>query len=138
MSHSGPAPSSTTGRELSRLDNQVLSLFASDLATATVTAYRSGLRRFIIFYNQYHHNPFPLDGVTLCRFVAHLDAGNLTTQTIRLYLSALRFYQIAQGGPLTQYPRLHYILQVGARLTHSTEAVRCRFCKTCIPSGKQH
>ena len=80
------------------MDNQVLSLFASDLATATVTAYRSGLRRFIIFYNQYHHNRFPLDEVTLCRFVAHLDAGNLTTQTIRLYLSALRFYQIAQGG----------------------------------------
>lgn len=63
-------------------------------------------------------SPFPLSELVLCRFVAHLFEQSLSINTIRLYLSALRFVQISRGGgdpSMTSLPRLHYVLRGIAR-----------------------
>ena len=55
---------------------------------------------------------------SLCRFVAHLFDDHLSLSSIRLYLSALRFFQIRQGGSdpsLDPHARLHYVLRGIAR-----------------------
>ena len=56
--------------------------------------------------------------MTPCHFVAHLYNQHLSTSSIRLYLSALRFHQIAQGGSdpsLSTMPLLHYVIRGVAR-----------------------
>ena len=78
-----------------------------------MTAYCSGPSRFLSFCQQMHLSPFPLSESTLCRFVAHLFSQHLSASSIRLYLSALRFYQIVHGGSdssLPMMPQLHYVL----------------------------
>ncbi len=60
--------------------------------------------------------------MTLCRFVAWLHARGLALSSMRQYLSAIRFYQIASGGPdpsLPEMPQLHYLLAATRRLQPS-------------------
>ena len=86
----------------------------SGLAASTVLAYRSGLHRFLAFCHRSGLSPFPLAELTLCRFVAYLWDQQLSVGSIRLYLSALRYFQIAQGGrdpSLSSLARLHYVLR---------------------------
>ena len=71
---------------------------------------------------------FPLCESSLCRFVASLLASSLSPQTIRSYLSALRYFQIALGLPdpsLTSMPRLAYIIR-GVRRSQSLRRTRSR------------
>ena len=54
----------------------------------------------------------------VCRFVAHLYQAQLSISSIRLYLSAIRFFQIAYGNGnphLEAYDRLHYVVRGIAR-----------------------
>ena len=79
-----------------------------------MTAYRSGLSRYLAFCQRGGLAPFPLTESTLCRFVAFLFDQHLSSSSIRLYLSALRFFQITQGGrdpSLSSFNRLHYVLR---------------------------
>ena len=82
-------------------------------------SYKAGLRRFQQFCLHYSLPCFPLTQHTLCRFVALLNHKGLSFSTIRLYLSALRFYQIRYRGPdpsFTDWPQLHYSLRTIHRL----------------------
>lgn len=84
-----------------------------------MTAYRSGLSRFLVFCRQRNLPPFPLSEPTLCRFVAFLFNEHLSVGSVRLYLSALRFYQISQGGTnpsLSSMAQLHYVLRGVSRV----------------------
>lgn len=65
------------------------------------------------FCSQFGILPLPLHEEPLCRFVARLSES-VSWGTIRSYLSALRFYQIAAGLPdpaIASLPRLSYILK---------------------------
>ena len=93
------------------MDESVQELLAAGLSSATMNSYRSGLSRFMSFCGQVNLSPFPLTESTLCRFVAFLVSQHLSPGTICLYLSALRFHQIAGGGidPLmSDMAQLHY------------------------------
>ena len=103
-----------SGLELSRLDGTVQSLLTAGIAPSTAAAYRSGVTRFLAFCRLGELTPFPLSESTLCRFVAYLFDHNLSSSSIRLYLSALRFFQILQGlgdPSLSAFVRLHYVLR---------------------------
>ena len=78
------------------------------------------------FCMQFHIPSLPLSEETLCRFVVFLSVKNLTYQTIRLYLSAVRHLQIINGLPdpsLSSLPRLGYVLW-GIRRTGITRQPR--------------
>ena len=88
--------------------------FARGISSATITAYRSGQRRYLNFCTQFNLQPIPLQEGTLCRFVAYLACSSLSYQSIRLYLSAIRFLQISYGFPdlsLSSVPHLEYVLK---------------------------
>ena len=69
---------------------------------------------------------FPFTEPNLCRFVAYLFDTLLSPQSIRHYLSALRFHQIATGGPnpsMAHFHQLQYVLR-GINRLHPL-ATRC-------------
>ena len=119
-------PSRVTGRnpgpiarlELSAMDATVQELLESEVAPSTVSAYRSGVRRYNSFCIGTGLTAFPLTETVVCRFVAHLHQSQLSLSSIRLYLSAIRFFQIAYGigNPhLESFDRLHYVVRGVAR-----------------------
>ena len=61
--------------------------------------------------------PLPVTEELLCRFVAMLGREGLKHSTIKVYLSGVRFYQIAQGlgdpfrGVGTSHPQLEYVMR---------------------------
>lgn len=75
----------------------------------------SGQHRFLKFCQQACLSPLPLTEQTLSFFVAHLGKQGLTHQTIKCYLSALRFMQIKAGlgDPFVAgaFPQLQYVLR---------------------------
>ena len=82
-------------------------------------SYRSALARFLAFCRLSALTPFPLSQVNLCRFVAHLYNTHLAPSSVRLYLSALRFFQINLSGvdpSLPDMARLHYAVRGLSRL----------------------
>jgi hypothetical protein len=100
------------------VDQTVRSLFSQGIASSTSRTYSSGVRRYLSFCSSYNLDALPLSQATLCRFVAFLFNSHLTPPTIRSYLSALRFYQIAEGGldpGMTEWPQLHYVLRAVRR-----------------------
>ena len=104
------------------MDESVQRLLAAGLSSATMNSYRSGLSRFMSFCGQVNLSPFPLTESTLCRFVAFLVSQHLSPGTIRLYLSALRFHQIAGGGidpSMSDMAQLHYVLRGISRSVRS-------------------
>ena len=108
----------TPGLELHGLDETVCSLLAASLAPSTMRTYHSGLSRFLLFCQHKQLPSFPLSKSTLCRFVAYLFNQSISSSSIRLYLSALHFFQIEQGGQDTSMsvmPRLCYVLCSTAR-----------------------
>ena len=75
--------------------------------------YQSGWRRYIGFCETFNLPPLPLREQSLCQFAAFLS-GSVSWGTVRSYLSALRFHQIAAGLPdpsLPSFPRLSYLLK---------------------------
>jgi hypothetical protein len=81
--------------------------------------YRSGWRQYIRFCQAHRYSPLPLSEHTLCQFAAVMSQ-TVTWKTIRIYLSALRFFQIRAGLPdpsLSSFPRLTYVLRGIHRLT---------------------
>ena len=96
------------------MDGTVRALFNSGVSTATINSYKSGITQYLNFCKLSALNPLPLTEPTLCRFAAHMYIRRLASRTIHAYLSSLRFYQIALGGPdlsLFKFPQLHYVLR---------------------------
>ena len=73
-------------------------------------------QRYSKFCQEHSQPPLPLSEHTLCQFTAVMSQ-ELTWKTIRIYLSALRFFQIRAGLPLSSFPRLTYVLKGIHRLT---------------------
>ena len=76
----------------------VQGLFSACLAASTQAVYRSGGRRFLKFCETYQVSPpFPVTESTLSAFMAHLHSGGLALGTVKGYLAAVHYFQIAQG-----------------------------------------
>ena len=70
------------------------------IAPRTLQSYRSALSSYLSFCHTHCcSSPFPLVETTLARFAAHLADSGLLYGTIRVYLSGLRFMQVARGLP---------------------------------------
>ena len=96
------------------MDSAVHKYLALSIASSTSASYRSALRRFIEFCCKYSLTPFPLYENTLCHYVVFFAASNTSFQSIRAYLSALRYYQILCGGSdpaLASLSQLQYVLR---------------------------
>ena len=89
------------------------------IANSTRAVYQSGWRQYLKFCQDQTQPPLPLYEHILCRFTAVMSQ-TVSWKTIRVYLSALRFFQIRAGLPdpsLTSFPRLTYVLKGIRRLT---------------------
>ena len=74
-------------------------LFLSSLrkdSPSTRSVYKSGWNRYLLFCSQHSLIPLPVSEDQLCAFVAYLSQS-VSAQTIRSYLCAVRFYQIAHN-----------------------------------------
>ena len=74
--------------------------FQQGVAKSTSKTYGSGWRRFQAFCIAHNiTDPLPETKSVLCSFAAYLAKEGLSHQTIKTYLSAIRFFQIKDEGP---------------------------------------
>ena len=87
--------------------------FGKGLATSTQKSYASAKNRYVSFCAAAGFDPFPLSEHTLCMFVSYIAQNGLKYQTIKCYLSGLRYAQISigYGDPFSgsTMSRLEYI-----------------------------
>ena len=80
-----------------------------------MTSYSSAQKRYLSFCETYNLPPLPLSESVTCLFAAFLAHQGLKSQSVSVYLSALRHLQITAGLPAT-WPRLKYVLKGIARV----------------------
>ena len=111
----GNASSPPARLDISQLEENVSAFLGKALAPSTLRAYGTGQRRYLRFCHDAGLQPLPISEHTLCLFVAHLAKEGLTHQTVKLYLSAVRYYLImaGQGDPFlgSAFPLLQYVLR---------------------------
>jgi len=83
--------------DISSLVPTVHELFSAGLAKSTQRTYKSGSKRYVDFCNKYTLTPFPISESTLTYFVAFLYNEGLSAGTVKSYMSAARYTQIAMG-----------------------------------------
>ena len=96
------------------MDEAVHKYFAQALAPSTTAAYHSVANQYFKFCHQFNLSPLPLHQDSVIRFIAHLAQGGLGYQSLRSYLSALRYLQVSCGFPdpcLTSIPMLEYVMR---------------------------
>ena len=110
------------------LDQSVQELFTAGLASATLKVYRTGTNRFNSFCVLYNINkPFPVSEFVLTHFVAFLYKEGLKVGTVKSYLAAIRYTQIALGlgNPhMEDMSKLEYVIRGVKRLTGSPTRTR--------------
>ena len=103
--------------------------FERGVASSTARTYQSAKRRYACFCQAANCQLLPLTEASLSKFVSHLANQKLKHQTIKVYLSALRHLQIAEGlgNPFLpgSFPRLEYILK-GIKHTPSAQSKETR------------
>ena len=95
--------------------------FGSPLPPATRRTYCSAQGRYLTYCAEEHTQPLPTNEDILCRFIAWMFAHDLSHQTMKSYLSAVRHLQIMSGlgDPfVSEMLRLQYVLK-GARIEMS-------------------
>ena len=118
-----PAGAVASGSQLdiSHLDSAVQFFCRKGVADSTHKTYQSALRRFGAFCALYGIlSPFPVSEALLCYFAAAMANDHLAPQTIKTYLSTIRFMQISLGLPEPREfssPRLH-LVQMAIKRTH--------------------
>ena len=82
------------------MEKDVQSYFEHGLAASTRRTYQAGINRFILFCNTNHIcHPLPVTQSLLCFYVSHLANAGLSYSSIKTYLSAVRYLQVANGLP---------------------------------------
>ena len=107
-------PTWGTRLDLTSLDQFLLSLLAQGLASSTLVTYRSGIRWYTAFCQQFGLTPLPLSDLNLCHFVSYLHQQQLSPASVCLYLAALCYLQIVAGHHNLQpgeFPRLQCAVQ---------------------------
>ena len=100
---------------LASLDRVVEGYCALGVAPSTKRAYSSAYKQFNKFCLQYNvTDPFPVSESLLCYFVSFLAQEGLAPNSIKLYLAAVRHFQILMGLPElraeSSLPRLRLVL----------------------------
>ena len=105
------------------MEEDVQFYYSYGIASSTQRAYKSAQSRYTSFCVQFQVQPLPLSKPVLCSFVSFLANQNLKFQTIKCYLSGIRYMQISNGfcDPFANSPfvKLDYVLK-GIR--------RCQAC----------
>ena len=78
------------------------------IAISSMKSYSSAQNRYLGFCCMYHFPPLPLSEHCLCIFAVFLAQQDLKSQSISIYLSALRHLQVSASLPA---PRLQYVLK---------------------------
>jgi len=82
------------------LEKDVQRYFENGLAAATKRTYQAGINKFVKFCNSYNvSSPLPVSQSLLCFYISHLANSGLSYNTIKTYLSAIRYLQIANDFP---------------------------------------
>ena len=132
-----PAP--TPRLVLTQLEENVSFYLGQALAPSTVRSYKSGQKQYLCFCQDAGLQPLPLSEHVLCLFVAQLAKENLTHETIKCYLSAIRYFNIVAGhgdpfGPGI-YP-LQYILRGVKCIPRSPTRPRLPITPSILPCLK--
>lgn len=88
--------------------------FRNGLAESTQRAYNSAKRRYIHFCSIHNLSPIPSSERQLCHYVSYLAIANLSHNTIKAYLSAVRHLHIAEQAAdpgISKMPRLEHVLR---------------------------
>lgn len=110
------------------MEAAVRSYFAKGLAESTRRTYKCGSDRYLTFCQQSETPHLPLREAVLCSFVTHLALQGLKHRSIKVYLSATRHMQIAEGLPdpfQSAMPRLEYVLK-GVKRSQAEEGSSSR------------
>ena len=97
------------------------SYFHATLSKNTQHSYSSAHHRYINFCSYSGLIAYPSNEDTLCKYVSFLGQEQLKHQTVKSYLSGIRYYNIEQSHPdpfIKDMPRLQYILR-GIKLEES-------------------
>ena len=109
----------TGGLDLRTLDPALHHFCEQGIAPNTNKTYQSALRRFAHFCSLYCIlTLFPVSESLLCYFATHLACQQLSPQTVKVYMAAIRHMQITMGLP---EPR-EYSSMPRLRLVQSTHA----------------
>ena len=101
--------------------------FEQRLATATKRTYNAGAKKFLDFCKLFNVlNPYPVSQIVLCSFVGYLAKSGLACSTIKTYVSAVRFQQIALGHAELRGSGMpkYNLVQRGIRREKSGEVAR--------------
>lgn len=88
--------------------------FSKGLAQSTIRTYSAGVKKYMTYCTRVGKAPLPTSEDLISGFVAMLAKDKLSYASIRTYLSAIRYHQIAcgHGDPgIFQMPRLEYVLK---------------------------
>ena len=86
--------------DVPELEGSIQKYFKLGLAPASHHTYNAALKRFYLFCTKFNiTTPFPVSERILCAFTAYLADKNLSPQTGKVYLSAVRNMQISLGLP---------------------------------------
>ena len=140
------AARSPDGLDVKSLNPAVQHFCQQGIAGSTKRTYQSALNRFANFCSLYNVlTPFPVSESLLCYFSTHLACQKLSPQTIKVYLSAVRYMQITLGLP---EPRefssmLHLqLVQTGIQQTYASQQivtkVRLPITPTILLKLKEH
>ena len=127
----GPVSGSAAELGLPGVDKLVQELLDKGIAKSTWAVYQSGWQQYLKFCRECNQSPLPLSKQHVCQFAAVLSKS-VTWKTIRIYLIALRFFQIRVGLPflhshaLLKYSRA-YIASYPTITRSSASPLQCNF-----------
>ena len=112
----------TSRLDISHLDGTVHFFCSKAIADSTHKTYQTALRRFGSFCSHYGIlSPFPVSEALLCYYASFLATQQLSPQTKKTYLAAIRYMQIILGLPepraFSSLPRLR-LVRTGIQCTH--------------------
>ena len=94
--------------------------FQCSLASSTQRSYTSAKRRYCQFCATYNINPLPANEEKLCSFSAFLAHDNISYQTIKCYLSAIKHMQVERGMGELQFTSMPVLR--GIKKEHAKKA----------------
>ena len=96
------------------MDQLVRFFLRNALAPTTLRSYQSAVKRYYNFCLAQNVTPFPVTEQLLCQFVASVAAQGVAHKSLKVYLSALRFFQISPFGKdpsMNEMCTLQYVLR---------------------------
>jgi len=116
--HSPPSRVTTTGHsKKDRLDvtspeRAVDRYFDTGLAPSTSRTYGAGIRKCLIFCEELHTTPTQISELLICRFVSSIADSNITHNTIKVYIAAIRQLHIQCSPTMISRDHMPWLNQV--------------------------